>query len=101
MSDDDTKPRKKRKRRKPRKRPAKDAPLDASERLAEHARVQNYTVLRHQRYLGLGATVSIVGLALVGTHDSKVGAFVVIVGLLVLLGSVHLFGRLGTERVRD
>ena len=71
------------------------------ERLLEHNRHHQMTVLQHQRYLGLGATISIVGLALVGTHASNVGAFVVIVGLLVLMGSVHRFGRLGTEKLES
>ena len=54
-------------------------------------------VLQHQRFIGLGASITIVGLALVGTHETKAGAAVTIMGLLTLMWSVHRFGRLGTE----
>ncbi len=67
--------------------------------LEAHLRRDAQRVLQHQRLLGLGASIAIVGLALVGTHDSKVGGLVVIVGSLLLMGAVHRFGRLGTERV--
>lgn len=86
-------PRKKAKKRRPR------GPSAATDRVVAHGRADAAKVLEHQRYLGLGATIAIVGLALVGTHASKAGALVVVVGLLVLMGSVHRFGRLGTERV--
>ncbi len=55
-------------------------------------------VLQHQRSVGLAASVSVVGLALVGTRESRVGAMVVVLGLLGLMWSVHRYGRLGTER---
>lgn len=83
----------------PRKQKKKKAKKRRAQRsVAEASRANAAKVLEHQRYLGLGATVAIVGLALVGTHQSKAGALVVVVGLLVLMGSVHRFGRLGTER---
>lgn len=85
-------------RKKRRKKKAKAAP-DAADTLAAQLRENAFVVLRHQRLLGLGATISAVGLALVGTHESKAGSMVVIVGLLILMWSVHRFGRLGTERV--
>ena len=66
---------------------------------ARHSEANAFLVLRHQRVLGLGATISILGLAMVGTHDSKSGSMVVIIGLLILMWGVHRFGRLGSERI--
>jgi hypothetical protein len=94
-----TKKRRRKKKRKKRKRNQVEQ-VDRVDALIEHQQEVGYEVLRHQRLVGLGATIAIVGLALVGTHDSKVGSSVVIVGLLLLMWSVHRFGRLGTERVR-
>ncbi len=101
MSEESVKPRRKRKkRRKRRKQASRTTEAEAAlELISNHTRENAMTVLRHQRYLGLGATIAIVGLAMVGTHASKAGSLVVIVGLLLLIGSVHRFGRLGTERL--
>jgi hypothetical protein len=51
----------------------------------------------HQRLLGLCASIVIVGLALVGTHNSKVGGLVVVGGMLGFMWMVHRYGRLGPE----
>ena len=91
------KPRRKRKKRK--RKPALDTAQHAADLLSEHNQANGFVVLRHMRILGLGGTIAAIGLALVGTHDSKVGSSVVIVGLLLLMWGVHRFGRLGTERV--
>lgn len=95
MSEERERKRKKRKKRRKRDKRAADPALV----LAEHTQRNAVEVLQHQRALGLGGTVAIVGLALVGTGDSQAGAVVVVIGMLILMWAVHRFGRLGTERV--
>jgi hypothetical protein len=41
--------------------------------------------------------VALIGLALVGTRDSGIGQWLVIGGLLTLIGSIHMLGRLGPD----
>ena len=59
-------------------------------------------LLQHHRTLALGATICIVGLALVGIGPdlADVGAFVVLGGLATLTFQIHRYGRLGRERSR-
>jgi len=58
--------------------------------------------LQHHRRMAAGGTLTIVGLALVGTRSTEAGAVVVLLGLLGLMYAIHRYGRLGTaeERVR-
>jgi hypothetical protein len=51
----------------------------------------------HRRRLALAASVTVVGVAMVGIHDSDVGSAIVLVGLLALLWAIHTYGRLGPE----
>lgn len=44
-----------------------------------------------------GASATLIGIALVGTHESITGAFLVIGGMLALIGSIHMLGRLGPD----
>jgi hypothetical protein len=54
--------------------------------------------LQHQRRLAASATVTVIGLGLVGVSgDSLLGAGVVLAGLLGLMVSIHRFGRLGAD----
>ncbi len=48
----------------------------------------------------VAGAATIVGIALVGTHESVAGAFLVIGGMLLLLGSIHKLGRLGPDTPR-
>lgn len=41
---------------------------------------------------------AVVGIALVGTHESVPGAILVVGGMLTLIGSIHKLGRLGMDR---
>lgn len=50
-----------------------------------------------ERRLAVTGTVTIVGLAMVGTGASDVGAVVALIGALSLFWSVHLYGRLGPD----
>jgi hypothetical protein len=43
----------------------------------------------------MGATLTVIGLALVGTHASEAGAVIVLGGLLLLFYRIHRYGRLG------
>lgn len=53
--------------------------------------------LRAGRRLALGASITIVGLALVGIRESDPGALAVLVGLSLLGYAIHSYGRLGPE----
>jgi prepilin signal peptidase PulO-like enzyme (type II secretory pathway) len=71
----------------------------------------NKVQLDHQRFLALGATLCILGLAMVGIKQgvgealtigdmnlvSDLSGAVVLAGLLTLVYSIHRFGRLGRE----
>ncbi len=65
-------------------------------------------VFRHQRWMALGATIAVIGLALVGIgyHEGGDGAArdapiaLVLTGLLLLMYRIHRFGRLGSEARR-
>lgn len=50
-----------------------------------------------KRMLGAGGTLLLLGLALVGTGPSDVGMVVCLVALLVVIGGIHAFGRLGPD----
>ena len=62
-------------------------------------------LMSHHRGIALGATLTVVGLGLVGTHpremgadgqaQSDVGAYLVLTGLLLLFYRIHRYGRLG------
>lgn len=54
--------------------------------------------MNHHRFLALGATLAVVGLGLVGSHETDVGALVTLAGLGTLVLSIHRYGRLGEER---
>lgn len=56
--------------------------------------------LRHHRRMAAGATLTIVGLALVGTQSTEAGAIVVLLGLLTLMYAIHRYGRLGSAEER-
>ncbi len=56
--------------------------------------------LQHHRRMAAGATLTIVGLALVGTRSTEAGSIVVLVGLLGLMYAIHRYGRLGTAEER-
>ena len=51
----------------------------------------------NERIVAGTATVTVLGLALVGTGSEDLGAFLALVGLTGLLFSVHRYGRLGAE----
>jgi hypothetical protein len=67
-----------------------------------------------QRWMALGASVCILGLALVGVRAtasapisvagfdvaSELGALVVLAGLIVLMACIHRYGRLGVSGAR-
>jgi hypothetical protein len=50
-----------------------------------------------ERGAALAATVTIVGLALVGTGPTNLGAFVTLAGLAGLMFAIHTYGRLGED----
>lgn len=50
-----------------------------------------------KRVLGAGGTLLLLGLALVGTGPSDAGMGVCLVAMLVLIGGIHTFGRLGPD----
>ena len=54
--------------------------------------------MKHQRRLAFGATLTIVGLAIVGTGESDLGGAVSLFGWLSLFFAIHTFGRLGPEK---
>jgi hypothetical protein len=54
--------------------------------------------MHHQRRLAFGATLTIVGLAIVGTGESDIGGAVSLLGWLSLFFAIHTFGRLGPEK---
>lgn len=56
--------------------------------------------LQHHRRMAAGATLTIVGLALVGTRSTEAGSIVVLLGLLGLMYAIHRYGRLGTAEER-
>jgi hypothetical protein len=51
--------------------------------------------LKLARQMALAAAIAAVGLGLVATQDSSVGAFAVVGGTLALMLTVHRYGRLG------
>lgn len=99
-----------RRRRKARRRRAKarrkkstspeDQPSEGLDQpsLREHLDGVAIAALPHQRRLALGGSMTIVGLALVGSTGTDIGAIVVIAGLLTLMYAIHRYGRLGAER---
>src|SRR5690606_36653192 len=46
-----------------------------------------------RRRLALSGTATLVGVALVGTHESWVGTGVVLAGLVAMMHAIHTFGR--------
>ncbi len=48
--------------------------------------------------MGVSASVAIAGLAWVGATKSFPGACLTLVGLLALMWTIHLYGRLGPDR---
>ena len=53
--------------------------------------------LRHHRWLALGATLTVLGVGLVGSQEPDLGAVAVLAGLITLVFSIHRFGRLSEE----
>jgi hypothetical protein len=52
---------------------------------------------RRERWALVSAATTIVGLAMVGSGASEVGAWVTLGGLIGLMAAVHTYGRLGAE----
>ncbi len=53
--------------------------------------------MKHQRRLAFAATLTIVGLGMVGIGESELGGAMSLVGWLTLFFAIHTFGRLGPE----
>lgn len=91
-----------RKRAKKRRRGSKRRRKRAAEAQPDVASTPDYgrgSVLYEQRRLALAATVTIIGLGLVGTGESMVGVALTLLGALNLIWAIHRYGRLGTEGV--
>ena len=54
-------------------------------------------VTRPRLALAIGGALAAVGLAIVGVGPSDFGAAVTLLGLVVFIGGIHSFGRLGPE----
>ena len=50
-----------------------------------------------RRLVIVSGAAAVLGIALVGTHESVIGAVLVIGGMLTLIGSIHKLGRLGVD----
>jgi hypothetical protein len=50
---------------------------------------------RPRRFVGGGALLALMGVGLVGTGDSDIGAALAIIGVGALIYGIHTFGRLG------
>jgi hypothetical protein len=84
--------------RQPRRKNAK-TPVVAPEEIVEaRATGPSRPRLDPPRRLALAASITIVGLGLVGVGESEVGAALVLVGLLFFAFAIHTYGRLGFER---
>ena len=67
------------------------SPSTGAERLQAEAAKE----LGSERKLAWGATLSIVGLGIVGTRASEPGGALSLVGWLLLFWAIHRYGRLG------
>ena len=53
-----------------------------------------------RRQLAMAATAALIGIGIVGTRESFIGALVVVAGVLAMAHAIHRLGRLGPERGR-
>jgi len=47
----------------------------------------------------IAGAAALTGIAFVGTHESALGAFLVVGGMVTLIASIHKLGRLGPDVV--
>lgn len=62
---------------------------------AARARKRRERIVRGM--LVLAAALAAAGIAIVGTRESGLGAVLVVAGMLLLIGGIHSFGRLGPD----
>ena len=81
-----------RRRRKPRRKERTERPPATSEGPARgwSERAIRLVVL-------FAGAAALTGIALVGTHESAFGAFLVVGGMVTLIASIHKLGRLGPD----
>jgi hypothetical protein len=51
-----------------------------------------------ERKVAIGATAAVLGIAVVGTRASELGAALVVAGLAYFMWQIHRYGRLGPDR---
>ena len=74
-------------------RPANTAANQAS----RNASLSLTEVLKRQRHIAFGATLTVVGLAMVSTGPTEIGGVISLAGWLGLFVAIHKYGRLGPE----
>jgi hypothetical protein len=91
-------PRRRRKKNTRKKNKARRKKTRKASITPEAAQSSYAQTLAHQRRMALAATTTIVGVAMVGIEESFWGGVMVVAGLLGMIATIHLFGRLGHDR---